>query len=37
MSAQRTRTRVRSELRNTAYEIFIAVLSILSIVNLVLM
>lgn len=33
----RTRTRVRSELKNTAYEIFIGILSILSIVNLVLM
>lgn len=37
MARHRTRTRVRSELKNTAYEIFIGVLSILSIVNLVLM
>ena len=37
MARVRTRTRVRSELKNTAYEIFIGVLSILSIVNLVLM
>ena len=37
MARDRTRTRVRSELKNTAYEIFIGVLSILSIVNLVLM
>ncbi|MGX5695182.1 potassium channel family protein [Agromyces soli] len=35
--ARRPRTRVRSELKNTAYEIFIGILSILSIVNLVLM
>jgi hypothetical protein len=35
--ARRIRTRVRSELKNTAYEIFIGILSILSIVNLVLM
>ncbi|MFF2496193.1 ion transporter [Agromyces sp. NPDC058064] len=31
----RSRTKVRSELKNTAYEIFIGVLSILSILNLV--
>ena len=37
MARERRRTRVRSELKNTAYEIFIGVLSILSIVNLVLM
>lgn len=37
MARERTRVRVRSELKNTAYEIFIGVLSILSIVNLVLM
>jgi hypothetical protein len=35
--ARRPRTRVRSELKNTAYEIFIGILSILSIANLVLM
>lgn len=36
-SRRRARARVRSELKNTAYEIFIGILSILSITNLVLM
>ncbi|WP_194410532.1 ion transporter [Microbacterium cremeum] len=37
MARERARTRIRSELKNTAYEIFIGALSILSIANLVLM